>query len=86
MSTTLACPPAAQPVQIDVRGLEPPEPMQHVLGALAQLPPHTPLAVRIHREPLFLYQIIEPDGWCHSSHRLGPDDWEICIWRLEDER
>jgi len=75
----------APPVRLDVRGLAPPEPMQRVLAALAQLPPRAPLVVRIHREPLFLYQIIEPDGWSRSSRQLAPDDWEICIWRREDQ-
>ena len=71
---------------LDVRGLTPPEPMQRVLAALAQLPARTTLVVRIHREPVFLFQVIEPDGWSPSSRQLAPDDWEIQIGRSEDRR
>ncbi|HTX66525.1 MAG TPA: DUF2249 domain-containing protein [Opitutaceae bacterium] len=76
--------PTVTTVVLDVRGLPPPEPMQHVLEALAGLPAGATLLVHIHREPMLLYQMIEADGWSHSSRQLGTNRWEIGIWRLEE--
>ena len=85
MNVTASSPSATSgKILLDVRGLAPPEPMQRVLAALAPLPARTTLVVRIHREPVFLFPMIEPDGWSRSSRQLAPDDWEICIWRAED--
>ena len=80
---TSTTPPAVtnQKIFLDVRGLAPPEPMQRVLEALAQLPRQAVLVVRLHREPVLLFPMIESDGWSRSSRRLAPDDWEIRLWR-----
>ncbi len=72
-------------VVLDVRGLAPPEPMQRVLEAMAQLPPHAVLEVHIHREPVLLYQMIDPDGWSRSARQLAPDNWQVCIWRPDGQ-
>ncbi len=82
MNAACTLPPARIPKMfLDVRGLTPPEPMQRVLEALAQLSPRATLVVRIHREPLLLFQLIDPDGWSRSSRELAANDWQICIWR-----
>lgn len=70
---------------LDVRGLPPPEPMQQVLAALARLPARTELVVQIHREPVFLFDLIEPKGWRYSARELAPARWEVYIWRAADE-
>lgn len=70
---------------LDVRGLPPPEPMQHVMEALAGLPVRTTLVVQIHREPVFLFGMIEPKGWRHSAREIARDHWEVCLWRAADE-
>ena len=77
--------PTVTTVLLDVRGLPPPEPMQRVLETLASVPAGATLLVHIHREPMLLYQMLDSDGWSHSSRRIAPDHWEIGIWRLEDD-
>jgi uncharacterized protein (DUF2249 family) len=77
--------PAANTVGLDVRGLAPPEPMLRVLESLAGLPAQAALVVQIHREPVFLYDMIAADGWGHTSRQLGPDHWEVRLRRREDE-
>jgi len=80
-ATTTVLPPAGPEVSLDVRGLAPPEPMQRVLEALARLPAQAVLVVRIHREPVLLYQLIEPNGWNRFGRQLAPDDWQVRLWR-----
>ena len=77
--------PTAGKMALDVRGLPPPEPMQRVMEALAELAPGSVLVVQIHREPVFLFDLITPGGWRHSGRQLGADHWEIRIWRTADE-
>ncbi|MCG2585935.1 DUF2249 domain-containing protein [Massilia sp. TS11] len=64
---------------IDVRGLEAPEPMLQVLGALEQLPVGECLQVRIDREPFPLYRMLERDGF---AHRFSASDsgFLLLIW------
>jgi uncharacterized protein (DUF2249 family) len=56
------------PVCLDVSGLLPPEPMERILDALAELPHGAALQVLIDREPFPLYRILERDG---CSHRIA---------------
>lgn len=68
--------------QLDVRGLEPPEPMVRVLDALDTLPDGTTLCMLIEREPRPLYRILARNGYaCYTMER--PDSlYEVRIWRL----
>ncbi len=65
---------------IDVRGLDPPEPMVMILELLEK--PDTGAAVTVHheREPLFLYPELAERGW---SHALIPGDEGEVRLRLE---
>ncbi|MCA1246106.1 DUF2249 domain-containing protein [Massilia sp. MS-15] len=70
------------PVCLDVSGLLPPEPMEHILDALAALPAGAFLQVRIDREPFPLYRILERDGY---GHRIAPRDdgrYDLMIWAV----
>lgn len=67
-------------VVIDVRGMEPPEPMVKVLEALDLLAPGGRLQVLIDRQPVPLYQILQRNGY---SHLTGPGEagsFEVLIW------
>lgn len=51
---------------LDVRGMSPPEPLEHCLEALAGLTPGQRLHMLIDREPYPLYRILERDGFQHE--------------------
>jgi len=56
-------------VHIDVRGLEPPEPMVAILRAIDSGEAETVLVAHLDREPIFLYPELDDRGW---SHELMP--------------
>jgi len=56
-------------VHIDVRGLEPPEPMVAILRAIDSGEADTVLVAHLDREPIFLYPELDDRGW---SHELMP--------------
>lgn len=62
-------------MQLDNRGLPPPEPMVRILEALGQLPGGEDLVVLMDREPLFLYPELERRGFAWSfaldEHEVG---------------
>lgn len=47
---------------LDLRGLMPPEPMERVLDALADMTPGQRVRMLIDREPRPLYRILERNG------------------------
>jgi uncharacterized protein (DUF2249 family) len=66
---------------IDVRGLEPPEPLERVLEALDRLPPGDHLCMLIEREPRPLYRILAQNGYVHSTTALPDFLYEVQIWQ-----
>lgn len=71
---------SSSPVLLDVSGLLPPEPMERILDALAQLPPGGALQVLIDREPFPLFRILDRDG---CGYRILPRDdgrYDLRIW------
>ncbi len=69
--------------RIDVRGLEPPEPMEHVLDALLVLPAGDHLQVLLDREPRPLYRILDTNGYKYSTSQHAGAHVEILIWHNE---
>lgn len=69
-------------VHLDVCGLEPPEPLERVLEALAQLQPQQRLCMLIDREPLPLYRILAGNGYAHQATMLPDYRYEILIWKI----
>ncbi len=65
---------------IDVRRLEPPEPLERILDALADLPPGDWLRVRHRREPVPLYRILQQLGYRWDTRHLAPEQVEILVW------
>jgi uncharacterized protein (DUF2249 family) len=66
-------------VELDVRGLEPPEPMVRVLAALDTLPSHGSLLLKIDCRPTPLYRILERNGYLYDEKPGGESLFEITI-------
>lgn len=59
--------PSPRRAVLDVRGLEPPQPMQRVLEEIDRLGPGTELEVRHDRRPMFLYPQLDERGFVHET-------------------
>ncbi|GAB3554460.1 hypothetical protein GCM10027343_42460 [Noviherbaspirillum agri] len=70
-------------VQIDVCGLEPPEPLERVLDALSRLASGQRLRVVIGREPLPLYRILENNGYAYQTSSREDYLYEVLIWEKD---
>ncbi len=66
------------PREIDVRGLEPPEPFMRIMEQLNRSPRET-LRVLIHREPLPLYDVLSERGLRYRARPLEGGNFEIVI-------
>lgn len=66
--------------RLDVRGLPPPEPLEHVLDALDTLAPGEQLCMLIEREPHPLYRILAGNGYCHRTTAHAAGQYEVRIW------
>lgn len=70
-------------VEIDVCGLEPPEPLERVLDALGRLAPGQRLRVIIGREPFPLYRILDNNGYQHKTTPRDDYLYEVLIWQSQ---
>jgi uncharacterized protein (DUF2249 family) len=66
-------------LEIDVCGLEPPEPLQQTLEALSILKPGQRLRMLIDREPRPLYEILARNGFTYEITVLPDYLYEIII-------
>jgi uncharacterized protein (DUF2249 family) len=66
---------------LDVRGLEPPQPMVRVLEAIDRLEPGSELEVRHERRPMFLYPQLDERGFVHQTDEPEPGLVRILIRR-----
>ena len=57
----------AEIVDVDARGLEPPQPMVKILEALATLPEGAALNARTDRRPIHLYPVLEARGFTSET-------------------
>jgi uncharacterized protein (DUF2249 family) len=57
---------------VDARGLEPPEPMEKAMEALADLPAGESLTVLLDRMPWPLLRILDRDGYKYE-HQIRDD-------------
>lgn len=57
---------AADAVHIDVRGLDPPEPMVAILQTIDSGEVDTALVAHLDQEPIFLYPELDDRGWSHE--------------------
>ena len=65
---------------LDIRGMEPPEPLEHVLAALADFQPGDTLRILSDFEPRPLYAILDRDGFRHYAEAGEHAACEITIW------
>jgi len=70
-----------QPKPLDVRGLEPPQPMVAVLERLESLAPGETLIVIHDRRPVFLYPQLDERGFTHRTDEAEPGVIRITIER-----
>ena len=68
-------------LRLDVRGLEPPQPMMRVLETIALLQPGQTLVVQTDRRPLHLYPLLESRGFQARTHPLPDGSFETRIHR-----
>jgi uncharacterized protein (DUF2249 family) len=76
----------ALPRVIDVRGLEPPEPMVRILEELKRLQPGQRLEVLHERRPMFLYPQLDDRGFSHVTDEPEPGVIRIVIQRPGTDR
>jgi len=65
--------------ELDVRSLPPPEPFEHIMGALPALPAGACLHVRIDREPYPLYEVLRASGYAWQTTALTDGSYSIRI-------
>jgi uncharacterized protein (DUF2249 family) len=68
-----------EPVELDVRGLEPPQPMITILEKLVELGDGAQLLVRHHREPVLLYEKLNARGYAAKTSRRAEGDYLVHI-------
>ncbi len=78
---TDAGPEPADWLQLDNRGLAPPEPMMRTLEALDALKPGQGLEIHNDRRPAFLYPHLEERGLRHQTRDEADGSARVRIWR-----
>lgn len=73
--------PALPPIELDVRDLEPPEPLEQALAALAALKPGERLRMLHHREPFPLYSMLRERGFTYRTTQMDDGSYEVLIWQ-----
>ena len=71
-------------IEIDVRELEPPEPMIKILETLSSVDEKTVLIVHHHREPLMLYPKLEERGYRAISNKIKENYFKVIITKKTD--
>jgi TusA-related sulfurtransferase len=69
------------PVVVDARGLEPPEPFERAMEALADLPRGGELTLLLDRMPHPLLRMLDRDGYRHQAAFRDDGAVEIHIAR-----
>lgn len=70
-------------MELDVRGLPPPEPFEKVMQTLPTLPAGATLRVLIPREPFPLYAVLRDMGYSWATTPLADGNYEILITLAE---
>jgi uncharacterized protein (DUF2249 family) len=66
---------------LDVRGMEPPEPLERVLETIGDFVAGDRLKLIIDCEPFPLYRILDNNGYAHVTVPGTVSQREITIWR-----
>jgi uncharacterized protein (DUF2249 family) len=75
--------PMSKEITLDVRGMEPPEPLERVLQAIDGFVAGDRLTVVIDCRPQPLYRILERNGFAFCERPGASSLCEITIWRKE---
>ena len=65
--------------EMDMRGLEPPQPMVRIMGALEEMASGGRLAVLLDRKPVYLLPLLEEAGHTHTISQRDGETWELVI-------
>ncbi|MCK9520176.1 MAG: DUF2249 domain-containing protein [Dehalococcoidia bacterium] len=68
-------------IEIDNRGLQPPDPMVRILEALEKLPPGDQVLALMDREPMMLYPELERRGFTWTFEEGTGDGHRLTIER-----
>ncbi len=68
-------------LDVDARGLEPPQPMVQILEALSTLPAHAALRARTDRRPVHLHPLLEARGFKGTSEEQSDGSFVTHIRR-----
>ena len=71
--------PANTTIELDVRDLEPPEPLEQALAAISLLKSGEQLRMLHHREPFPLYAILRERGFNYRTTQLADGSYEVLI-------
>jgi uncharacterized protein (DUF2249 family) len=66
---------------LDVRGMQPPEPIERVLDAIDGFVPGDRLKLIIDCHPVPLFRILDQNGFAHLEAPGADSVYEIAIWR-----
>jgi len=69
---------------LDVRDLEPPEPLVRALAEIEILADGQYLHMCHRREPCLLYANLEKRGFCYKTNARKSGNFEVFIWREND--
>lgn len=64
---------------VDARGLEPPEPLERVMQALALMRSGQSIRLLLHREPFPLYPLLAERGYRYDTRRESDGSYTILI-------
>jgi hypothetical protein len=66
---------------LDVRDLEPPEPLERVLAEMETLGRRQRIRMLHRRDPYMLYPILEREHFAHETSITDDGEFHILIWR-----
>ena len=69
-------------IELDVRGLQAPEPLERVLAALDRLGDGDRILVKINCRPMPLFRILERNGYVHEESPGTDSLLEIAIRKV----
>ena len=69
-------------IELDVRGLAPPEPMMRILEKLSEVGERTLLLVHHHREPMMLYEKLKERGYSAVTNKINENYYKVLIRRM----
>jgi len=70
-------------LHIDVRGLEPPQPMVAIMRVLEGPEPVDSLIAHLDREPIYLFPELDERGWTHEILAREPGEVRLAIRRRQ---